>query len=91
MDMCTSKTITRIGEKTITVKTFSNEKIRISVLLGILAKGSKLPPVIIFKGKKGKNKENKLKNNINVLNNKAFVYCQPKAWVDTEIFSKLVN
>lgn len=89
--MCTSKTIARIGEKTLTINTLGNEKIRISVLLGILANGSKLPLVIIFKGEKGKNKKNKLKNNINVLNNKAFVYCQPKAWVDTEIFSKLVN
>ena len=51
------KITAKIGDKTVTLKTFGYEKIRISVLLGILANGNKLPPVIIFKGEKGKIKE----------------------------------
>ena len=41
MDMCYNKTIAKIGEKAITVKTFCNEKIRISAFRELFSKEKK--------------------------------------------------
>ena len=43
--------INKAGEKNILIKTNGQEKMRITVILGITAIGTKLPPYIIFKGR----------------------------------------
>ena len=43
---------------------------RITIFLSVLADGTKLPPLIIFRGETKKTKENKLQNNKYVLNGK---------------------
>ena len=49
--MYNKTTIDKIGNKIIKVKTFGSDKERISVLLGIIPDGEKLPPLIVFQGK----------------------------------------
>ena len=44
-------TLAKKGEKTITLKTYGKENIRLTCLLTIKGDGSKLMPFIIFKGK----------------------------------------
>ena len=79
-------TIAKIGEKNVNVRTFGKNKMRISVVLTILADASKLPPLLIFKGKSNGPKEKKLQKNINVLNGLILVKFQENSWTDKSIF-----
>ena len=85
------KTIARIGEKNINVRTFGSEKSRITVLLTILANGVKLPPLIVFKGKKNGTIFNRLKKHPAISKGKVFVQCQENSWVDSSIFYEFLN
>lgn len=49
-DMAPKKVITRKGAKTICIKTNNMEKTRVTVVLCCLADGTKLPPMVTFKG-----------------------------------------
>ncbi len=49
-DMAPKKVITRKGTKTVCVQTNNMEKTRITVILCCLADGTKLPPMVIFRG-----------------------------------------
>ena len=52
-DMTYNTSISKIGEKSVKVFwTFCRERLRVSLILSILADGEKLPPLIIFKGTK---------------------------------------
>ena len=51
--MVLKKTIHFKGKKTITIKNTNQEKIRVSLLLTKTVEGGKLPPLFIFKSKKG--------------------------------------
>ena len=51
-DMTYNTTFSKIGEKSVKVLTFGGERVRVSLILSILADGEKLPPLIIFKGTK---------------------------------------
>ena len=84
-------TISKIGEKRVTVSNFVKEKLRISGVLSVLANGSKLPPLLIFLGKNNGPKEEELKKNKYVLKGEIFVKCQPNAWTDHDIFMYWVN
>lgn len=84
-------TISKIGEKSVTVRNFGKEKLRISAVLCVLADGSKLPPLLIFRGKTNGPKEEELKKNKFVLKGEIFVKCQPNAWTDHDIFMYWVN
>lgn len=59
-ELCAKKTIAKIGEKQINIRTFRTEKIRITVLLTDLGNGIKLPPLLVFKGKPNDNINNRL-------------------------------
>ena len=50
-NMYSNDTIAKKGNKTILIKTQSQEKCRISIILCITADGEKLPPFLIFKAK----------------------------------------
>ena len=71
-------TIDIIGNKEVIIDTKGNEKKRISVLLTIVGDGSKLPTVLIFKGKKGKFLEKEI--NIHVLRKEIFALVQENSW-----------
>jgi len=83
-----TKTIDFKGSKQILIDTQGNEKEKVTVLLTIMGDGSKLEPLMVFKGKRGKNIEKDLQTNENVLKKNMYVYSQGSSWVDAEIFSK---
>ena len=51
-DMVSETTIGAVGKKTITLKMTSHEKARVSVCLAAKADGTKLKPMVVFKGAK---------------------------------------
>ena len=51
LNMPLTKTIVKRGSRKVNIKNQNQEKYRISVLLNIVADGSKLTPLIIFKAK----------------------------------------
>ena len=63
------KTIESIGNKNVYVKTFNCDKSRTSPILIILSNGTKLAPLVVFKGKTGGPLEKELQNNINIKSN----------------------
>ena len=65
-EMVGKTTIAKIGDRNINIRTYGSERSRISVILCISASGNKLPPLLIFKGKKGGYIEEELKKNPNV-------------------------
>lgn len=71
-EMPDTTTIDIMGNKEVIIDTKGNEKKRISVLLTIVGDGSKLPAVLIFKGKKGKIIEKEINGNIHVLRKEIF-------------------
>ncbi len=52
MDMPGTATVDVVGTKSVPLKTTGHEKQRVTVSLSALADGRKLPPMIVFKGKK---------------------------------------
>lgn len=79
-------TITKIGSQNVTVKNFNKDKLRITVILCILSDGTKIPPLIIFRGETNKIKEKKLQNNEYVKKGLCYIKCQPNSWADNNIF-----
>ena len=84
--MVSKTTVAKISERSINVRTFGNDRTRISLILCIVDNGYKAPLLLIVKGKKGGKKEIELKKNTNVLNKKIYVLCQDNAWADSDIF-----
>ena len=52
-EMITKNTISKLGEKSVMVRTFGSERTRISVILCTSINGAKIIPLLVFKGKKG--------------------------------------
>ena len=48
--MACTKTIAKIGSKTVNIKIHSRDKVRVTAILWIVVDGTKLPPMLIFKG-----------------------------------------
>ena len=90
-NMIPNKTVAKKGTKSIIIKTFEQEKCRISVLLTITADGGKLPPYIIFKSKRDGKIENDLKKDLNVINKKCFIGCNENDWSTEEIMIDWFN
>ena len=57
----------------------------------ITADGGKLPPYIIFKGKRNGKIENELKKDINVINKNCFIGCNDNAWATEDIMIDWFN
>lgn len=73
-------TIDATGKKTITLKTTGHEKSRVSVCLAAKADGTKLKPMVVFKG---------AKREVAALNQefkrRAVVATSANAWMNTEL------
>jgi len=91
MEMNAKKTLSLIGEKDISVKTFNKSHTRISVMLTILGNGKSLKPFVVFSGKPNGPKEKKLKSHPKVLSGYIYVCCQEKSWVDESTIRKYLN
>ena len=79
-------TVSKIGDKSVTIRSFGSDKTRLTLILCISSKGQKLPPLVIFKGVKDAIKEKKLKEYINYKKYKIFALCKENAWADKEIY-----
>ena len=91
LDMSFETTIDFTGNKNIDIKTDGREKYRISVILSVAGDGTKLPPLVIFKGEEGKTIEKSLNTLYYVKNKKIFVHCQREGWCTSEIFAYWIN
>ena len=85
-EMSSNTTIEKIGNKSVTIKTFGSERTRLSLLLAINANGGKLKPLIVFRGKFNSTKQNRLNKNLHVAKKELYVVCQENSWVTKEIF-----
>ncbi len=80
MKLLLLKYATYEGKKTVIIRTQSQEKCRVSLVLGIIADGNKLPPLIIFKGSNKTKIPKNLYNNKNIKEDKIFIAFNDNAW-----------
>ena len=78
-DMVAETTIDAVGKKSITLKTTGHEKPRVSVCLAAKADGTKLKPMVVFKGAK---RESAALNED--FKPRAVVATSVNGWMDTE-------
>ena len=86
LEMPPKKTIEIKGSKNVDIYTFGKEKYRITSVLSITASGSKLPSLLIFKGKAGKYLEKKLNKLEEAKNKEIFISCQENSWCTYQLF-----
>ena len=91
MNITNTKTIAKIGSKEFDIKTHRQEKIHVTAILWIIADGTKLPQMLVFKGQPDGRVERRLNKNWFVKDKKVFAYCQLKAWNNRTIMKKWIN
>lgn len=75
------KTLAKIGSKTVNAKEVKTSVGRVTVCLAVCADGTKLPPLIVYKGEPGKAVEREIKKFPD-----GAVYCvQANAWTDERV------
>ena len=79
-DMILETTIDKTGKKSITLKTTGHEKARVSVCLAAKADGTKLKPMVVFKGEK-----REVAALSQEFKHKAVVATSDNAWMNTEL------
>lgn len=79
-DTISETTVDTTGKKSITLKSTGHEKARVSVCLATKADGTKLKPMVVFKG--GKREVSALKQEFQ---NRAVVATSANRWMDTEL------
>ena len=79
-DIVSQTTVDACGKKTITMKTTGHEKSRVSVCLAARADGTKLKPMIIFKGAV---RETKVLSQ--EFKGQAVIASAPNGWMDTDL------
>ena len=80
MNIISKKTIAKIGSKEVIINTHGQERVHVTAILWIVADGTKLPPMLVFKGISGGRVEKRIQKHSLVKDRKIFAYCQPKAW-----------
>ena len=79
-DMVSQTTVDACGKKTITMKTKGHKKSRVSVCLAARADGTKLKPMIVFKGAA---RETKVLSQ--EFKGQAVIASSPNGWMDTDL------
>ena len=85
-DMIPETTIDKTGKKSITLKTTGHEKERVSVCLAAKVDGTKLKPMVVFKG--AKREVAALRQEFK---HKAVVATSDNAWMNTELTQVWIN
>eukprot|EP01022_Parablepharisma_sp_SALTPOND_P014365 TRINITY_DN1946_c0_g1_i2.p1 TRINITY_DN1946_c0_g1~~TRINITY_DN1946_c0_g1_i2.p1 ORF type:complete len:598 (-),score=38.42 TRINITY_DN1946_c0_g1_i2:314-1894(-) len=75
-----SHVVAEKGAKTVAVDTPKKGNKRVTLILAVASDGSKLPPLLIFKGEFGKTLHKKLQKNTLVAQKRVYACCDPKAW-----------
>ena len=78
LNMTRTKTIAKIGSKTVNIKTHGQEKVRVTAILWNVADGAKLPPMLIFKGEPNGRIAKQLEKHPLVESKQAFAYWHKK-------------
>ena len=90
--MPSNKTVELKGKKTVHVVTQNQEKMRVSLLLSVLADGTKLPPYIIFKGNNSSPILTKELSNLPHIKNKEIFFAfNINAWTTGQIVIDWLN
>ena len=79
-DMLSETTVDATGKKSITLKSTGHEKARVSVCLAAKAEGTKLKPMVLFKGAKREVPALKQK-----FQHRVVVASSANGWMDTEL------
>ena len=91
-NMPSNKTIEIKGKKTVQIVTQNQEKMRVSLILAVLADSTKLPPYIIFKGNTSSPILTKEISNLpQVKNKEIFFVFNTNAWSTGEIVIDWLN
>lgn len=85
-DMVSETTVDTTGAKTVTLKTTGHEKSRVSVCLAAKADGTKLKPMIVFKGAK-----RELAALRQEYKGQAYIASSANAWMTTELTNEWVS
>ena len=85
-DMISETTIDKTGRKSITLKTTGHEKARVFVCLAAKADGTKLKPMVVFKGAK-----REVAALSQEFKHKAVVATSDNAWMKTEVTQVWIN
>ena len=85
-DMISETTIDKTGKRSITLKTTGHEKARVSVCLAAKADGTKLKPMVVFKGAK-----REVAALTQEFKHKAVVATSDNAWMNTELTQVWIN
>ena len=91
LNMARTRAIAKIGSKTVNIKTHGQEKVRVIVILWIVADGTKLPPVVVFKGNPNGRVAKELEKHPLVESKQLFAFWQNKAWNNKDVMKKWIN
>ena len=83
--------IAKKGSQTFTIKSLGRETARLTVLLSISSKGTKLKPFIIFKGKEETRLYNNLQKFEKVQKGSLVIYTQDNAWMNSNLYCKYIK
>ena len=79
LNMIRTRTITKIGSKTINIKSHGQDSVRVTAILWIVVDKTKLPPILIFKGELNGGIAKELEKHPLVENKQVFAYWHKKA------------
>ena len=89
--MAITKTIAKIGFKKVNIKTHGQDKVRVTAVLWIVEVGTKLAPMLIFKGEPNGRIVKDIEKQLLVESKQVFAYWHKKAWNNADIMKKWVN
>lgn len=90
-EMVAQTTVAKIGSRKVTFISFGSDRSRLTIILCIGSNGEKLPPLLIFKGKKNANKEKNIIRYISSKKYKIFAVCRDNALAGKEVFFYLLD
>ena len=82
--------VQKIGSKKVNIGTQGQENWRVTAILTVLDSREKLPPLLIFKAKQGKDTEKKLQKLKSVESKRVFTYWQQNVWNNENIMLKWI-
>ena len=85
-DMVSDTTVDVVGKKTVSMKTTGHEKCRVTAGLAAKSDGTKLKPIIVFKGAK-----REIEQLQKEYKNKCFIATSTNGWMDTDLTLRWVN
>ena len=91
LNIARTMTIAKISSKTVNIKTHGQEKVRVTVILWIVADDTKLPPDLVFKGNPNGRVAKELEKHPLVKCKQLFSFWQKKAWNNKDVVKKLIN